>query len=120
MTDEQDRAEALDEDVVTDDDDRTGDLVGESLPDFPPDRPLAVGTVGLTAVEEDAGESFAERTWREEPEEGDEDRRPLVGQLADPDAATEDREEEAIGEELGAIVDASPEERALHIEEETG
>jgi hypothetical protein len=117
--DPQEVAEALDEDVVDVVDDRTGDEFGEGLPDYPPDRPLGVNTVGVTPVEEDAGESFAERTWREQPEEedvaGDHDRG--VGQLVDNNATSEDHEAELTGEsqpgpELG------PEERAMHAEED--
>ena len=119
MSDEQDRAEALDEDVVTDDADLDGDLVGEALADYPPTRPLGVNTVGVTAVEEDAGESFEERSWREEPE-GFDATRPAVGQLADPSAASEDREEEALGDEVDAIAGEGPEAQALHIEDDPG
>ena len=100
MSDEQDMAEALDEDVVDVDDDRTGD--GEGLPDYPPDRPLGVGTVGVTAVEEDAGESFEERTWREDPDPGFEPTPANdggVGQLIDPDVSTLDHEEQQVAEE---------------------
>ena len=114
MTDEQDVAEALDEDVVDEVDDRSGDAFGEALPGYPPDRPLGVGTVGVTPVEEDAGESFAERTWREEPDE--EEVPPQVGQLVDLEATTEDREERALAEEVDAVGDESAEELALHIE----
>ena len=118
MSDEQDRAEALDEDVVDDEDDYSGDEVGDDLPDFPPDRPLGVNTVGVTAVEEDAGESFAERTYREEPEDARADDRSDVGQLVDPDSTSaEDDEEELLGEaEPG--VGLSAEEAAMHIEPE--
>src|SRR5262245_53403710 len=100
--DPQDITESLDEDRVDDVDDRTGDEFGEALSDYPPDRPLGVNTVGVTVVEEDAGESFAERTEREEPEptEGDRarDEEHGVGQLVDESATTEDREEQLIGE----------------------
>ena len=53
--DPQEIAEGLDEDVVDDVDDRDGDEFGEALPQYPPDRPLGVNTVGVTPVEEDAG-----------------------------------------------------------------
>ena len=116
MTDEQDHAEALDEDVVDDVDDYSGDEVGDDLPDFPPDRPLGVNTVGVTAVEEDAGESFAERSYREEPEDTRTGDRTDVGQLVDLDStAAEDDEPELLGEaEPGD--GRSPEEAAMHIE----
>jgi hypothetical protein len=116
--DPQDWAEALDEDVVDDVDDRTGDEFGDDLPGHPPDRPLGVNTVGVTPVEEDAGESFAERSLREEPEEaGAEDTSRGVGQLVDPNTSTLDDEEELVGEaEPGDALSA--EEAAMHIEPE--
>ena len=49
--DAQDRAEALDDDKLD--------------AEFPPDEPLGVNERGVTAVEEDAPESFAERSARE-------------------------------------------------------
>jgi hypothetical protein len=115
--DPQDIAEALDEEVVDDVDDRSGDEFGEGLPSYPPDRPLGVNTVGVTPVEEDAGESFAERARREEPEVGEPDERSEVGQLVEPDASSLDDEEELVGEEEpGAGLSA--EEAAMHIEPE--
>jgi hypothetical protein len=115
--DPQDRAEALDEDVVDDVDDRTGDEFGDDLPSYPPDRPLGVSTVGVTPVEEDAGESFAERSLREEPEDGAPVAGGGVGQLVDPNASTPDEEEELLGEaEPGPVLSA--EEAAMHLEEE--
>ena len=119
--DPQDIAESLDEDRVDDLDDRTGDEFGEALPDYPPERPLGVNTVGVTAVEEDAGESFAERTEREEPERtrpiraGDAGRE--VGQLVDDSATTEDHEEQLIAEAEPAT-ELAPEEQAMHSEEQ--
>ena len=59
--DPQDTAEALDEEVVDDVDDFTGDEYGEDLPGYPPDRPLG-NTAAGTPIEEDDGESFVERT----------------------------------------------------------
>jgi hypothetical protein len=111
-----DPSEALDTDDIETDDDYSGDDVGEDLRDYPPDRYQGVNTVGVTAVEEDAGESFAERTWREEPE----DQRPPshsdVGQLVDRDdvAEWEDEEELIAEEEPGDGM--SPEEGAMHLE----
>src|SRR4051812_9013414 len=66
--DSQDLAEALDEDKFDDIDDLSGDAFGDDLRDYPPDRPMGVNTVGVTAIEEDAGESLVERTLREEPD----------------------------------------------------
>ena len=98
MTDDPpDRAEALDEDVIAAVDDRTDDEYGQGLPDYPPDRPVGDNTVGVTAVEENVGESFAERTLREEPESGPDggavgdDPFGDVGQLVDPDTMTHGR-----------------------------
>jgi hypothetical protein len=128
--DSQEQAEALDADKVDDDADFTGDDVGEGLPDFPPDRPLGVNTVGVTPVEEDAGESFAERTMREVPdpaaqldlaaEQFDyeaEDEDDLAGQLVEPDASTLDHEAQEFAEEEPAAGLAA-EEQAMHIEED--
>ena len=70
--DPQDIAEALDADKADEVDDFSGDAFGDALPEYPPERPLGVNTVGVTAVEEDAGESLTERTWREEPDVFDE------------------------------------------------
>jgi hypothetical protein len=108
-------AEALDEEVIDVDEDYSGDEYGEDLPDYPPDRPLGVGTVGVTATEEDAGESFAERSWREVPD--GEPRRDTsgVGQLVEPDASTEDDEEQLFAEEDPGL-DLSAEEAAMHID----
>ena len=124
MTDDpQDHAEALDEDVVDAVDDRTGDEYGEGLPDYPPDRPLGVNTVGVTAVEEDVGESFAERTLREEPESGLDDLAAGdnssgdVGQLVDPDTMSADREAQAVADAVPEVEEAA-EEAAMHIIEE--
>ena len=122
MNDEpQDVAESLDEEVIEDVDDLTGDEFGEALPDYPPDRPLGVNTVGVTAVEEDAGESFAERTEREEPEFTDRGRASEagrdVGQLVDESATTEDHEEQLVGEAEPAT-ELAPEEQAMHSEED--
>jgi hypothetical protein len=124
MTDDpQDHAEALDEDVIDADDDRSGDEYGEGLPDYPPARPVGVNTVGVTAVEEDAGESFAERTMREEPESGLDDGAtgddPFgdVGQLVEPDTMTEDREEHAVADTVPEV-EESAEEAAMHMIED--
>jgi hypothetical protein len=122
MNDEpQDVAESLDEEVIDDVDDLTGDEFGEALPDYPPDRPLGVNTVGVTAVEEDTGESFAERTEREEPEFSHPDRARDggrdVGQLVDESATTEDHEEQLVGEAEPAT-ELAPEEQAMHSEDD--
>jgi hypothetical protein len=116
--DPQDQAEALDEDVVDPIDDRGGVEFGNDLPDYPPDRPMGVNTVGVTPAEEDAGESFAERTFREEPDEmSGLDAELQAGQLVEPTASSLDDEEELIGEEEPAE-DLSAEEAAMHIERE--
>ena len=116
--DPQDQAEAYDEDVVDDVDELLGDEVGDDLPNYPPERPLGAKGVGVTAIEEDAGESFAERSWREEREGGEPDDRSDVGQLLDPDdVSAEDDEEELIAEEEPGV-GLSAEEAAMHIEPE--
>lgn len=129
--DSQDQAEALDADKIDDDADPSGDDVGEGLPDFPPDRPLGVNTVGVTPVEEDAGESFAERTMREVPDpaaqpdptaeqfddeaENEDD---VAGQLVEPDASTLDHEAQEFAEEEEPTAELAPEEQAMHIEDD--
>ena len=111
-------AESLDEDVVDDVDDTTGDEYGEGLPGYPPDRPLGVDAVGVTAVEEDAGESFAERTAQGVPEDAvADDGREHVGQLVEPDASTADDEEELIAEAVPGE-GTSSEESAMHVQRE--
>jgi hypothetical protein len=111
-----DQSEALDEEDIETDDDFTGDDVGDDLPDYPPDRYQGANTVGVTAVEEDAGESFAERTWREEPEDHRPPAHSDVGQLVDRDDVGEwdDEEELLADEEPGEGL--SPEEQAMHLE----
>jgi len=129
--DSQDQAEALDADKIDDDADPTGDDVGEGLPDFPPDRPLGVNTVGVTPVEEDAGESFAERTMREVPDpaaqldpaaeqfDGEaEDEDDVAGQLVEPDASTLDHEAQEFAEEEEPAAGLAAEEQAMHIEDD--
>lgn len=71
MSDPQDHAEALDEDVVDTTDDRSGDAYGAGLTDFPPDQPKGVDAVGTTPIEEDGGESFAERDEQHRPDFGE-------------------------------------------------
>lgn len=69
MADEQDQAEGLDDDVVSDGE--SGDGGGpdparfEALPaeDSPPDEPLGVDDPGAAG----ASDSVSEREWREEP-----------------------------------------------------
>jgi hypothetical protein len=114
--DPQEVAESLDDDVVDVVDDRSGDEFGEPLPQYPPDRPLGVNTVGVTAVEEDAGESLAERVLREQPEDQyGVDGSAAPGQLADDSATSVDHEEQLVGE-LQPATEFGPEERAIHIE----
>jgi hypothetical protein len=113
--DPQDVAEALDEDKTNEIDDYSGDAFGESLPDYPPGRPLGVNTVGVTPVEEDAGESFAERSLRGLPEDADIAPSSEVGQLVEPDASSLDTEPQQVADaEPGN--DLTAEEAAMHIE----
>ena len=115
MSDEQDISESLDEDVVTDDDDYTGDEVGEDLPGYPPDRPYAVDHVGVTDVGGAVGETLAERAAHEVPDRVPPVERSDVGQLVEPDASGLDDEEELVAEvEPGE--GRSPEEAAMHLE----
>jgi hypothetical protein len=113
-----DQSEALDEEDIETDDDYSGDDVGEDLPDYPPDRFQGATDFGVTALEEEVGESFAARTWREEPEDARPPARSDVGQLVDPDDVAEwDREEELLAEEEPGE-GGSPEEEAMHLEPE--
>lgn len=105
--DPQDQAEALDEDVVVAADDRSGDVYGDGLQEYPPEQPLGSATVGNTPVEEDAGESFAERDTRYEDEPND--RR--VDEEPDP---VSDRPELR-----GVGAAPSAEEDAMHVERTT-
>ncbi|HEY3486156.1 MAG TPA: hypothetical protein VGK49_12280 [Ilumatobacteraceae bacterium] len=123
MTDHppQSQAEALDEDKISDVADFSGDEYGDGLPGYPPDRPLG-DRFGVTAFEEDAGESFAERTLREEPEDLGEDAavmvaRDEVGQLVATHEMGDDREEQAIADEVGGE-ETGPEAAAVRVEDE--
>lgn len=109
MSDPQDRAEALDEDVVDTVDDRTGDEYGEALPAYPPDELLG-------ADEDEAPDSFAERTWREEPERGAGRPGSDVGELVDP-AGPIDDEPRLVADETEGIP-TGPEESAIHLDPE--
>jgi hypothetical protein len=115
VSDEQDISEALDEGVVEDDEDYSGDEFGEDLPTYPPDRPYGVNTVGVTPMEEELGDSFAERSSREVPEDAPPEDRSEVGQLVEPDSSGHDDEEELIAEEAPGD-GRSPEEAAMHLE----
>jgi len=116
--DAQDIAEAFDQDKVNEIEDYTGDVFGDGVPAFPPDRPVRVNTVGVTAAE-DAGESFAERTLREMPDVGEGaefDVASEVGQLVEPDASSLDTEPQQVADaEPGEGLTA--EKAAMHIEQ---
>ena len=123
MTDHssQDPAEALDEDKISDVADFSGDQYGDGLSDYPPDRPLG-DSFGVTAFEEDAGESFAQRTLREQPEDhGGEDpesvARDEVGQLVATHDVGNDREAQSIADEVGGQ-ETGPEAAAVRVDEE--
>jgi hypothetical protein len=76
-----------------------------------------VETFGVTAVEEDGGESFAQRTVHQVPEQPTpDDDTPHVGQLVEPSASKPDDEEELLAEEEPPGRSASAEESAMHIE----
>ena len=117
--DPQDVAEALDEDWVDDVDDRTGDRVGDALRGYPPERPLGVEAAGITAVEEDGGESLAERADHEVPDAAGANVAGTVGQLVESSASTDDREEQQIADALPAAA-LGPEEVAMHVTDEPG
>lgn len=63
MSDEQDRAEAVDWDEIG-----TGDRYDGEPPEFPPDRPLGVEDDGVIQSVEQMEEPLAERVAREEPD----------------------------------------------------
>jgi hypothetical protein len=111
MADEQDRAEALDADVV--DGRQRGD--DETLGDYPPDRLQGANQYGVTAAEESVDEPLDERISREEPEWSDADAGAsgLSGTLVAPDEAPDDPQLDA---ELVTQEDLTPEEAALHVE----
>ena len=116
-SDSQDRAEALDEDVIDRHDDGStedydGDEFGEGLVDYPPDRPLGVDDA------DDVEDSLVERVAREEPERPARHARVAdeVGELVDP-AGPVDHEERLIADETDSD-DLSPEEPAMHLEPE--
>jgi len=115
--DPQEVAESLDEDVMVGDDapDTSGDEYGEGLPAYDHDHLLGADTFGITAVEEDAGESFADRDEQGTPEWAREDSGRGVGQILDRHSSTPDDERELIADEVPAT-ELSPEEAAMHIE----
>jgi len=124
MTDHppQTQAEALDEDKINDVADFSGDEYGDGLPDYPPDRPLA-DSFGVTAFEEDAGESFADRTLREEPEDlggasAEIVAREAVGQMVATHQMGNDREEQAIADEVTGE-ETGPEVAAMRVDEQS-
>lgn|GEM_PF-4942336 len=88
--DAQARAEALDDDKLD--------------AEFPPDEPLGVNERGVTAIEEDAPESFAERSAREASPQPDEDR-PVVQPYSEAG-------EDLLDEEAELVADAEIDGRA--------
>lgn len=143
-TDDQDRAENVDSETLSDvDDDPEGSLA------FPPDQPLGVEEYGTRASEERVDEPLDERLRRELPDpypsagdrddpelirlelgdddgddEGDEgdddlDRRAPIGRLVDPGAVDDaydldDQESDAVAD-LSEEGDLSAEEAAVHL-----
>ncbi|HEX4868605.1 MAG TPA: hypothetical protein VFV32_13420 [Acidimicrobiales bacterium] len=108
MSDEQDRAEALD-----------ADELGEG---FPPDEPLGVDEAEVTPLGERTSESFEERDARQEtlPDEAD---RPVIRPYHEADEDLLDDEAQAVADaEIGGRdrdsddVPESAEEAALHLE----
>lgn len=124
MTDHppQSQAEALDEDKINDEADFSGDEYGDGLRGYPPDRPLG-DSFGVTAFEEDAGESFADRTLRQQPEDLGEEAavivaRDEVGQLVATHQLGHDREEQAIADEVIGE-ETGPEVAAMRIDDQS-
>lgn len=132
--DPQDRAESLDGDVVEPSNDFEGEAVGESFAAFPPDQLQGADTFGTAPVEEQGGESFAERDERYRPDDDlvddapDEmateaiaDDRPLppAGQLVEEHVGDDDAEEQMVGETRGERLEAA-EEVAVRVEPEPG
>jgi len=124
VADEQDRAEALDDDVVDDD----ADFDEEPAGDYPPDVLQGANQYGVTEAEESVDEPLEERIAREEPdpvlealeEEAElrEDRidgDPLGGTLVEP---LEPDDDPFLDADLVIQDDLSPEEAAIHLEEE--
>lgn len=77
LGDPQDRAESLDAEKLTDDDD---DAVGALT--YPPDRPVAVGEYGTTPAEERVPEALDERVRRDVPDPLDEVTEPSDEELS--------------------------------------
>jgi hypothetical protein len=109
VSDEQDRAESLD-------DDELGDA------DYPPDRLEGANQYGTTGAEERFGEPLEEQVRRDEPDEEDADV-DAVGHLVDPDeggfddtdadlVATEVEDDDDTGR--GTASELSAEEAAVH------
>lgn len=122
-SDPQDAAEALDDELLdpgaVDDPegiDRFGDRFGEAY-GYPPDQPAGVDAVGVTAVEEGAGESFAERDRQYEPElaPSGADPAPRLGQLVDDADGRPDDESQLLAEAAGGV-DGGAEQAAMHVE----
>jgi hypothetical protein len=114
--DEQDVAEGLNSEVLSDYDDPEGNL------DYPPDEPMGVEDYGTTAAEERVDEPLAERVARELPDSLDESERP-VGRLLSPGADDTDlgvyaiyADEESDAIALSAVEsDLTAEEEAVHL-----
>lgn len=99
--DQQNRAEALDEDVVSDEyDDPTGALA------YPPDRPVGVREYGTTPAEERIPEALDERVRRDTHD-------PLEDVTEPSDAELTSIESEEIDNELVATEEAAEELSAL-------
>jgi hypothetical protein len=114
----QDAAESLDGDKIADDE----VFADDELTVIPPDRPMGIGTYGLTAAEDAIDEPVAERHDHEQPEvwehadrlDGD---AAQVGRLVEPDAGgAPDLEPDAVADAVGGLSDEmSAEEAAVHV-----
>ncbi|CAN5261892.1 hypothetical protein BH20ACT3_BH20ACT3_04320 [soil metagenome] len=103
MADEQDQAETLDEDKIS---------------EFPPEKPPGAQAYGAAGTDPLVGESVAQRAGREEPEEVPLDPLPTVGDpddpvLAEDDAVAGDATTRDVAREKAVVTPA--EEAALHV-----
>ena len=92
----------------------------------PRDYPVAADDFGTTAREESLGESFADRTGRQEPDvdvdDDLEEEDPVAGRLVQPDLGALDYDEtaEEVGDTTGDLAGLSAEEAAMRVEEDPG
>jgi hypothetical protein len=116
-----------DEGIPDTEDQPPGKILSGETPEgmVPPrDHPLGADEFGTTAAEESAGESFARRVAREEPDSlagvlaDDDDGRPLAGRLVQPDLGMVDTDDtpEEVADAVPDVVGLSAEEAAMRVE----